>query len=470
MRKNRAKELALNTLIIGIGKFSTQIVSFLLLPLYTSILTTEEYGTYDLILTIATFVLPFITLLMEESMFRFLIDCKNNNQKKYVISQTMIYTSISSFFFIFIAVILGIFIKIPYEMLTILYIISCIFSGLRNALVRGLEKIRLYTIINFITSLVNIILNILFIAIFKFGIIGLLGAGIIANIITTIIVFATLKIHKYVSIRNFDKKLMKRMVNYSIPLVPNSLAWVIVNLSDRIAISFFLGTSSNGIYAMAYKFPNLMNTIYGFFYTAWVESSAKAINESEDNIFFNKIYRLLAKGMFAVSLCIIVCMPIIFNLFFKSDYMEAYYYVPILVLAMYYSNMSGYYGGIFTGHKDTKVMGITTVIGALMNLLIDLAFIKFIGIYAAAISTLISCMFIYYYRKIKVKKYICIENVNFKNELIVLMITLMLYYFNNNIYVKIINFIFVGFFCGIANKDIIDKINEKLKIKSHNIK
>ena len=66
MQKSRGKELAVNTIIIGIGKFSTQIISFLLLPLYTTVLSTEEYGTFDLIITISTFVLPLITLLMEE--------------------------------------------------------------------------------------------------------------------------------------------------------------------------------------------------------------------------------------------------------------------------------------------------------------------------------------------------------------------------------------------------------------------
>ena len=112
MSTNRTKDLAFNTIIIGIGKFSTQIVSFLLLPLYTSILSTEEYGIYDLILTITTFALPFITLLMEESMFRFLIDCKDDTQKKNVISQTMLYTLVSTIFFLVVILVINNFFKI----------------------------------------------------------------------------------------------------------------------------------------------------------------------------------------------------------------------------------------------------------------------------------------------------------------------------------------------------------------------
>ncbi len=462
MGKNRAKDLAFNTIIIGIGKFSTQIVSFLLLPLYTSILTTEEYGIYDLILTITTFALPFITLLMEESMFRFLIDCKDDNQKKNVISQTMLYTLISTTFFIIIALIVNKFFKIPYLWISLIYIASSIISGLRNALVRGLGKIKLYTLINFVSSLLNIILNIVFIALLRYGIYGLLLAGIISSVVSSTIIFVIFKMHKYFSVKNYDKNLMKKMIKYSIPLVPNSLSWAVVNLSDRLVISGAIGASANGIYAMSYKFPNLMNTIYSFFYTAWTESSAKAINDNENKDFFNNIYKILTNAMFSVSLGIIVCMPIIFNLFIKADYAEAYKYIPILVIAMYFNNMSGYYGGIFTGYKDTKIMGITTIIGAIINLVIDILLIKFIGIYAAAISTLISCMVIYYYRKSKAKKYIKLQKVDLKVGCVILIITLFLYYNNNNLILKLINLLIVIIFAFISNRKIIDEIKKKV--------
>lgn len=456
MAKSRAKDLAVNTVVIGIGKFSMQIVSFILLPLYTSILTTEEYGTYDLILTISTFVLPFITLLMEESMFRFLIDCKNDDQKKKVISQTMLYTLMSTVVFLIIVTTISIFIEIPYVYISLIYIVSSILSGLRNALVRGLGKIKLYTLINFIASFINVILNVLFIAIFRYGVMGLLLAGIISNILSTVLVFASLKMHKYFSIKNYDKQLMSKMIRYSIPLVPNSLSWAVVNLSDRIVISWIIGASANGIYAMSYKFPNLMNTVYGFFYTAWTESSSRAINDSEGDTFFNNVYQILTRVMFAVTLGIIVCMPLIFKIFFKAGYYEAYYYIPILVIAMYYNNISGYYGGIFIGHKDTQIMGVTTIIGAVVNIFVDLLLIKFIGIYAAALSTLLSCIVIYYYRKIKLKKYIILENTSSKIGLIIMAVTLILYYCNNNIIIKIFNFIIVVIFCIVSNKEIIE--------------
>ena len=81
---NREKELAKNTLIITIGRICTQMITFFLLPLYTTILTTEEYGIVDLLNSLVMFLIPIISLQLEQAVFRKLIDNrKNNNQIDY---------------------------------------------------------------------------------------------------------------------------------------------------------------------------------------------------------------------------------------------------------------------------------------------------------------------------------------------------------------------------------------------------
>ena len=79
-------QLIKNTAIIAIGKISTQVLSYILLPLYTAKMAVDEYGTYDLVCTLSIFLCPVISLLMEESMFRFLIDAKDEQERKDVIS------------------------------------------------------------------------------------------------------------------------------------------------------------------------------------------------------------------------------------------------------------------------------------------------------------------------------------------------------------------------------------------------
>ena len=121
---NQKKELMKNTLIISIGKFSTQLVSFLLLPLYTSLLTTTEYGRYDLLNTISIFLIPCITLLMEEGMFRFLIDAKDDKEKGEVFSITTTTTTISFLVWSILILIVGSIIKYPYTIYLIFYLLN----------------------------------------------------------------------------------------------------------------------------------------------------------------------------------------------------------------------------------------------------------------------------------------------------------------------------------------------------------
>ena len=460
----RGKELLKNTAIIGIGNFSTKIISFLLLPLYTSLLSTSDYGIYDLLLTISTFLIPVITMLMSESMFRFLIDCKTEKQKTEVISLTFVTTAICTGVFICIYVILGIFIHIPYFLLFLIYLISQVIAGLRNAFARGLGKIKSFAITNFITSLIIIILNIVFIAIFHFGIKSLLISYIISNVITSFTLFSKLKVKKYVSLKNINTRKLKEMLKYSIPLIPNSISWTIVNLSDRIVISSFLNTSMNGIYSVSYKFPNIMDTIYGFFYTAWKESAAKTIKDDDSDLFYNKVYDVLKKFMWSIVLTMICFLPLIFNILIKNEFRNAYLYIPVLVIAMYFSNISGFYGGIFSAYKNTKIMGYTTIIGAIINILVDVLLINNIGLWAAAISTLVSTIIIYLLRIIKINKYVKLkENICEYFLFILLLATSLFSYYCYNILINIIVLIVIILYSLYINKSVIELFYNKLK-------
>lgn len=462
----RGKELIGNTLIIAIGNFSTKIISFFLLPLYTTILTTSDYGTYDLLVTIATFLIPIITMLMEESMFRFLIDCKTEEKKTKVISQATIYSLISTIVFCVLIFIISLFINFPYKYLFILYIFSLVCVALRNAITRGLSKIKLFSLSNFINSLLTIILNIYFIAVLKIGVKGLFLAYIFSALITSFYVFYKIGIRKYINFRKLEKKKTIEMLKYSIPLVPNSISWGIINLSDRIIVSTLIGSSANGIYSMSYKFPTIMDTVYGFFYTAWKESAAKTVKDSDSEEFYNKIYDALKNFMWSVTIVIISLIPFIFNILVKKEFASAYLYIPILMVAMYYSNISGFYGGIFSAFKETKIMGISTVVGAILNISIDLFLIKYIGIWAAAVSTLISTFCVYLLRKIKIKKFTKL-NENYTiyifNNLILLLV--MFSYYSKNSYYKLISLLIVVLYSSIINKKVIFVLFKSMQLK-----
>lgn len=425
---NHKNQLVKNTVIIAIGKLSTQVLSYILLPLYTAKMATGEYGTYDFICTVSRFLCPLITLLMEESMFRFLIDAKTKNDRKKIISQTIIYTLIGTAIFIPLAILvfkLSSHYTNGFIAIIIFFIVSNLFIGLSNALARGLSKIKLYSFSNFILGIGTLILTII-VLLTSHSAGGLLMANAVANVVTALIIFAKLGLHKYFG--SYDKPLMKEMINYSFPLVPNSISWSIINMSDRIILTKLINSSANGIYAMACRFPNIINVLYGYFYTAWKESAAKIIKEDNKEAYYNSIYLDMKKFIYSVTLCLIAIMPFAFPIFINKNYNAAYVYIPIIMIATYFSNLSSFYGGIFSAYKDTKIMGITTLVAATINLVIDLAFVKQFEIYAACFSTLIADLIVYYYRRYKLKEYIKLKEPKMLGPSLIMAFICIVYY------------------------------------------
>ena len=400
-----------NTGIIAIGNLSTKAISFFLLPLYTAILSTHEYGVIDYIITLSMFCVPCISFLMDEAIFRFLIDCKNKEEKSTIISNSFILVFIGIVAFLVIVYPILNYIKYEYTWYLILFVISDIIATMISALLRGIGRTDAFAVYNFISSTIQIILNVIFIAVFYWGIEGMLSAMIIGRVVATFVYIICLKLWKYINLKKINIPKIKEMLKYAIPLIPNRVSWLIINLSSRIVIMNIMTSGALGIYAISSKFANLMDMIYGFFYQSWKESSARVLQSNDRDDFYNLVYKYLKGFMYSIVLLITSFMPIIFKFLIADTYSEAILYVPILLLATYFSNISGFYGGIFTAYKDTKIMGTSTIVAAIINLALMFIIINFWGLYAVAISALIANIVVYQYRKIKVKKYvILIEN------------------------------------------------------------
>ena len=449
------RDLFKNTFIIAIGKFSTQILSYFLLPLYTSILSTSEYGIYDLLVTVCIFVIPFVTIMMEESMFRFLIDEETLEGKKKVMSTACIYALVSTFIWCSLGYLVLSIIGYQYRTVFIIYMISAILMKLMNGISRGLSKIKIYSMSNVILSLLTIGLNILFIAVFKWGVYGLLYSTVVANLLTFTFVLFKLKVYEYIKPKYYDKKRLKVMIKYSYPLVPNNISWYIINISDRIIVSSVLGSSINGIYAMANKFPNIMTNLASFFFTAFKENVAIAVKKDNYEKYYNEIYVIVHNAFIAISLVILSILPFIFNIFIKKDYVAAYEYIPLLVIALYYGNMAGFYGTIFTAFKESKTIGKSTICGAIINLVVHIALIYVIDIYAAIISTLVSNYAVALYRKIKLKDYVTFKPLKNYYFAIFMMLFIAGLYYIKNIYINIFALLISAIYVFITNKSLI---------------
>ena len=229
-----------------------------------------------------------------------------------------------------------------------------------------------------------------------------------------------------------------------------------------------IGSDVAGLYAVSHKFPNLMDTVYGFFYRSWKESSARAIRDGNPDAFYNKIYQYLKDAMYAVVLVMTAFMPLAFHVLINDKFGSAILYVPILLLGTYFANISGFYGGIFTAYKDTRIIGTTTIAAAAINFIVNIVLIWKFGLWAAALSTLIANLVVYVYRKHRVKEYIRLEENTRKRILALISTVLVLTCFYSSLFtLKILGMIISMVYAVLANKNFIRIIIDHLKARIH---
>lgn len=451
---DKKKQLAKNTIIIFFGRVSTQLISFFLLPLYTSYLATKEYGLVDLIQTYVTLLVPIITLELEMSIFRWLIDSRGKEKDtKKLISNNFFVLFISLTIFSILYVAVTSFVNIPFRWLILVDIIICVFGGNFLQVARGFGKTLDYSISCILTGVTTVVSNIILICHFGMGAEGMIISMALANFICGLYLFIRLKLYKLINFKLTDKKLLKEMYKYSIPLIPNSVSWWIVNVSDRTIISFILGSGANGLYAISNKFPTIISSLTGVFNLSWSESAALHINSKDRDEFFSDVFNTIMKLFTAMGVGMIACMPFVFPLLINTKYNDAYNYIPYLVLGSVFNVAICLYSQIYLAKKLSKQVATTAIIGAVINILINIVFIKSIGLYAAAISTAISYFVMMLYRHIDLKKYVNIKiSKGFViNTIIIFSYSIFLYY-QHDLLLNIINLIVVVSYAFLINQ------------------
>lgn len=452
---NKKKQLAKNTIIIFFGRVCTQLISFFLLPLYTSYLATKEYGTVDLIQTYVTLLVPIITLELEMSIFRFLIDSrKSEKETNKLISNNFFILGISLSIFSILYIIVSSIVAIPYRWLILVDIIVCVLSGNFLQVARGFGKTLDYAISCILTGLTTVISNIILICFVHMQAEGMIISMALANFMCSLYLFIRLKLYSKINFKIVDFKQIKEMYKYSLPLIPNGISWWIVNVSDRSIISIVLGASANGLYAISNKFPTIISSLTGVFNLSWSESAALHINSSDRDEFFSDITNTVLRLFMALGVGMLACMPFVFPILIDVKYNDAYNYIPFLVLGTVFNVAICLYSQVYLAKKLSKQVASTAIVGAIINILINVIFIKQIGLYAAAISTMISYFVMMIYRHFDLKKYvnIKIEKKLIIESIIIYTFTLLIYY-QKSIILHVICLLIVCIYAFITNKD-----------------
>lgn len=471
---SREKTLMKNTIILAVGNFLPKLVSVVTLPIITACLSKSEYGTYDLVTTMVSLLIPVSTLQIQSAAFRFLIECRGNDEESSrVISNVFLMSAMVG---AVASIILSFFLRnlgLSIAMAIGLYFFADSLNISISQIVRGLSYNKLYSVGSIVSSVVNGLGIILFVRYMSTGLFGVIVSMILANIASVFIQSTKIKLGYYIKLKYFSFGTLRNMLSYSWPMVPNNLSNWVLSLSDRLVITAFLGIEANATYAVANKIPNLLSIAQSVFVMAWQENASISVNDEDADKYFSKMFDSIFSLVVGFTALLIAFTPIMFEILIKGDYDDAYYQMPLLFMGMFFYCMSAFQGGIYIAHKKTISVGITTMGAAVINLLIDLCFVNVIGITAGSLSTLIAYLCLYIFRLHNVLKFQKI-NYNIKKQvgLLALVVVMLVLCFMRTLWCDVVNIILGITLFMVLNKDLVHSMlkscrNYLNKYKAH---
>ena len=413
---NKQKYLIRNVGILTISNFASKVLVFLLVPLYTSVLSTGEYGTADLLTSTISIFTPLLTLNIVDAVMRFTMDEKYEKQEVFLIGERYTFIGIAIVLFLLLMNHFCQFSHVikKYEA----FILGSYSLGTLNNLLtqfaKGLEKIKQMAIAGVIGTFSTVLLNILFLLVLNMGLKGYLLTMVVSALLQFIYLFFSIGVYKYQKISKISAKYKTEMLMYCVPLLATTIGWWINSASDKYVVTFFLGMSANGILSVAYKIPQIINTLQSIFSQAWQISAIKEYGEEDTAVFYGKTFSTINLLMvFVCSALIILTRPMAYILYAKEFY-NAWKYVPFLLISSVFNSASGLLGPILAAKKDSKAMMRSAIVGAGANIILNILLVYFIGIQGATIATMVCSYIIYSVRRnavgtdIKIFGYSCI--------------------------------------------------------------
>lgn len=434
------KDLAANTAIFTISSFGSKLLSFFLVPLYTFYLSTEDYGTADIIGTTATLLIFILTIDISDAVLRFAIE-RNHSQEK--ILSFGLKVQFSGAFVLGIALfVLRVLNVIKWEkycyiFLLLIFILNAVHQAFTNYL-RAINKIKEVAVSGVLQTLVTIIFNIFCLVFLKLGLIGYLISGVAGFTISVLYCFFKTGVSfSELLFAKCEKNIKKEMVMYSVPLIFNGIAWWMNSSLDKYFITSILGIGASGIYAVSYKIPSILTMFNQIFAQAWNLSAIKEFDKDDKDGFFSRTYTVYNAGMVLSCSMIIIMNIILAKFLYAKDFYEAWKYTSPLLISIIFSALSSFVGSIFSAVKNSRIFAISTVSAAAVNTLLNAVLIPVIGIQGAAIATAVSFMVIWLIRLNSTRKYINMK-LNIKRDVFayaLLAVQAVIEHFRNHNYV-----------------------------------
>lgn len=213
------RRLLSNTFLFSVSTFGSKILTFLLTPFYTSILSDAEYGVTDLIIQTGNFLIPLASIGVVNAALRFGLDGRTDKTGVFTTGMAAVLAGEGVLVLLY-PLLTSIGLMEGYTVLLLLYVLMANLHSLCGAMAQALGKIRLYAAGGILCTALVVVLNILLLAVFRMGITGYILSNIIADGVTALVLFAALRLWRYLNPRALRRSLAGSMFRYCLRSSP----------------------------------------------------------------------------------------------------------------------------------------------------------------------------------------------------------------------------------------------------------
>lgn len=397
------KNLAKHSVIYGLGDLLSKSIGFILIPVYTHYLSTEEYGTLEL-LDLTSYIIGLLLAMgIAQSVVRYYYEYDDQKRKNQVISVALLTIWAVSIVVLFVLFYFSgdisntVFKSPDYSHLFNIIFITMVINlsnEIPTTLLRIQQRSVFFVVVSLARVVINLTLNIVFIVHYGLGVLGILYGGLIANALAG--VFLTIYTLRQTGI-SYSKEVALAMLKYGLPLVGSWLGMFVLNFGDRFLLQRLTTLSDVGIYSLAYKFGMLPNIIIlSPFQRIWAPKQFEIVKEPDAKPTYSLVFSYFIFVELFIGLGILVMIRDVITVIADPEYHSAYRYVSlILVSYIFYGAYSFTQFGILL-KKKTKYLGTTSLIGAAINISLNLLLIPRLQIWGAAIATICSFAFLFF--------------------------------------------------------------------------
>lgn len=387
--ESKAASLLKNTGILAIGNFSSKILVFLLVPLYTAVLTTDEYGSYDIIFSTVSLLAPLLTMNIADAMMRFPMD--DGADVPRVARLGLVVTLVSGL----PVLVAQLAPMAPWSSLAgigwlaPLYASTALYQSLAY-LARGLERMRDIAVAGVVGSIALVALNVLLLLSAGWGLDGYFAANVFAMLIPALWLAWRMRREIFAPSRGDEAGLFARMVRYSLPIASAAVGWWLIGTSDRYIVTVLCGVDANGLYSVAYRIPSILSTVSSIFIQAWQVAAVKGFDSNDSDGFLRRTFASAEAVVVLLCSALIPLSPAIALVMFSGDFYVAWEYVPLLLVYAALNAMGGMWGPFFSAAYDPAPMAWSTFLGGVVNVAAAIPLVSLFGIQGACASSVLA--------------------------------------------------------------------------------